>query len=336
MCSQGEVFPCEHTLEGDLQMAYVAKRILITIPVLFIVSVMVFSLIHLIPGDPAQVILGQDATPVALAALRHQLGLDQPIIVQYLHWLRQILSGNLGTSLVDGESVNRVIAQRLPVTAELAIGTFIVAILIAFPLGILAAVYRGRFADGVSMFASSVGLSIPPFWLGIMLLLAFTVKIHLFPSSGYVPLQQNIGQNLSVMALPIVATGVRESAVLIRMLRSSLLDVLNQDFVRTARAKGLRGWAVIVKHALKNAMIPVLTTSGLQIAGLLGGLVITESIFTLPGFGTLLVQSIFSRDYTMVQSSALVIAVVVIAVNLGVDLMYGLFDPRIRLEREAA
>jgi len=317
-------------------MAYVAKRILITIPVLFLVSLMVFSLIHLIPGDPAQVILGQDATPVALQALRHQLGLDQPIVFQYLQWLQHVVTGNLGKSLVDGESVSHIIGQRLPVTAELAFGTFIVSLCIAFPLGIMAAIYRGRFADGVALFASSIGLSIPPFWLGIMLLLAFTVKIHLLPSSGYVPITQNIGQNLSSMALPIIATGVRESAVLVRMLRSSLLDVLNQDFVRTARAKGLRGYAVIVKHALKNAMIPVLTTSGLQIAGLLGGLVITETIFSLPGFGNLLVQSIFSRDYTTVQSAALVVAVTVIAVNLVVDLLYSVFDPRIRLQREAA
>lgn len=317
-------------------MAYVIKRLLITLPVLFLVSILVFSLIHLIPGDPAQVILGQDATPATLHALRVQLGLNEPLVVQYVHWIGNVLQGNFGNSLLDGTPVMKLILQRLPVTLELAIGTFIVSLLIAFPLGILAAVYRGKVGDAVALFSSSIGLSVPPFWLGIILLLAFTVKMHWFPSSGYVPMWQNLGQNLLSMALPIIATGVREAAVLMRMLRSSLLDVLHQDYIRTARAKGLIGWAVIVRHALKNALIPVITTGGLQLAGLLGGLVITESVFSLPGFGNLLVQSILSRDYTTVQGSALVFALMVIVVNVLVDLVYGLADPRIHLGKESA
>jgi len=316
-------------------MAYVLKRLITMVPVLFFLSVLVFGLLHLIPGDPAQVILGQDATPASLLALRHQLGLDQPILFQYWTWLVHTLQGNLGTSLQDGESVTTLIGQRLPVTLELAIGTMVLAVLIAFPLGILAAVYRGKFADSVAMFSSSIGLAVPPFWLGILLLLLLTVRIHLFPSSGYVPIWQNPMQNLSAMALPIAATAVREAAVLTRMLRSSLLDVLGQDFVRTARAKGLAGWGVIVRHALKNALIPVLTTGGLQVAGLLGGLVITETIFSLPGFGSLLVQSVLSRDYTTVQGAALVAALAVVIVNLLVDLTYGLIDPRMRTGRES-
>ena len=312
-------------------MAYVAKRILTMIPVLIFLSIMVFSLIHLIPGDPAEIILGQDATPQALAALRAQMGLNRPLPMQYFHWLGNLLHGNLGYSLLDHTPVSTLIMQRLPVTVELAIGTVIVAFLIAFPLGILAAVKRDKWEDFTALFASTVGLSVPPFWIGILFLLFFTVKIHLFPSSGYVPIWKNFDQNMSVMILPMVATGIREAAVLLRMLRSTLLDVIDQDFVRTARAKGLRGFGVIMRHALKNALIPVITTGGLQIAGLLGGLVITEQIFSLPGFGTLLIQSVFSRDYTTVQACALIAALLVVIVNLLVDLVYGLVDPRIRV-----
>lgn len=310
-------------------MAYVAKRFLITLPVLFLVSVMVFSLIHLIPGDPAQVILGQDATPSALHAMRIRLGLNRPLVIQYLDWLGNVLRGNLGRSLTDGVPVSQLILESLPVTVELALGTFLVSLLVAFPLGILAAVYRGRTADAAALFTSTFGLSVPPFWLGMMLLFAFTVRLHWFPSSGYVPFWVNPGQNLQAMALPILATGVREAAVLMRMLRTSMLEVLRQDFTRTARAKGLRGWGIIVRHALKNALIPVVTMGGLQLAELLGGLVITETVFSLPGFGNLLVQSIFSRDYTTIQGAALVAALLVIFVNLAVDLVYGLVDPRI-------
>jgi peptide/nickel transport system permease protein len=317
-------------------VAYIIKRLVIMIPVLFILSLLVFSLIHLIPGDPAQVILGQDTSPSALAALRHQLGLDQPMAMQYIHWLGRALHGNLGLSLTNGEAVTTLIAQRFPVTIELAVGTIVFALIIAFPLGILAAVYRGKWADAASLFSSSIGLAVPPFWLGIVLLIVFTVRVQWFPSSGYVPIWQNPEQNLRVMLLPMIATGFREAAVLMRMLRSSLLDVLDADFIRTARAKGLRGTAIVVHHALKNALVPVITTGGLQIAGLLGGLVITEQIFTLPGIGSLLVQSVFSRDYTTVQGTALVVALVVVVVNLAVDLVYGLVDPRIRLEKGEA
>lgn len=312
-------------------MAYVMKRIVTMIPVLFFLSILVFSLIHLIPGDPTETILGQDATPVAREALRAQMGLNQSLPLQYLHWVGRLFHGNLGNSLLDHESVSTLIAQRLPVTVELAIGTVIVAFIIAFPLAILAVVYRGKWADYTALFASTVGLAVPSFWIGILFLLFFTVKIHLFSSSGYVPIWQNFGQNMSCMILPMVATGIREAAVLLRMIRSSLLEVVDQDYIRTARAKGLREKAVIVRHALSNALIPVVTTGGLQIAGLLGGLVITEQIFTLPGFGSLLVQSVFSRDYTTVQGAAMVAALLVVVVNLAVDLVYGIVDPRIRV-----
>lgn len=313
-------------------MAYVVKRLITMIPVLIFLSIMVFSLIHLIPGDPAQLVLGQDATPQSLAALRAQMGLNHSIPVQYFTWMGRLFHGNLGTSLQDNESVAHLIGQALPVTVELAIGTVIVALLIAFPLGVLAAVYRGKWQDFTALFVSTIGLAVPPFWIGILFLVWFTVKAHLFPSSGYVPPFHNFTQNIRVMTLPMVATGIREAAVLLRMLRSTLLDVLDHDFVRTARAKGLQGWRVIVKHALRNALIPVVTTGGLQIAGLLGGLVITEQIFSLPGFGSLLVNAVYSRDYPTVQATALIAALLVVVVNLAVDLVYGMIDPRIRVQ----
>ncbi len=311
-------------------MAYAAKRLVTMIPVLIFLSIIVFSLIHLIPGNPAQVILGQDASPSSIRALEMQLGLNLPLPEQYLSWLGGILHGNLGRSLLDNQPVSQLILQSLPVTAELAVGTIIVAIAIAFPLGILAAVYRDRWADAVTLFVSTIGISVPPFWLGMIFLIEFTVRVHWFPSSGYEPLWSHPLRNLSVMTLPILATGFREAGVLLRMLRASLLDVLDQDFIRTARAKGISGWKVIFHHATKNALIPVITTGGLQIAGLLGGIVITETIFSLPGFGSLLVESVFSRDYTTIQGTALVAALAVVVVNLLVDITYGLVDPRMR------
>jgi len=316
-------------------LTFITRRILLTIPVLFLISVIVFSLLHLIPGDPARVILGQDATPAALQALRVQLGLTRPLWLQYVLWIGGVFHGNLGNSLQTGLPVAMLIGQALPVTVELAIGTIIVSGLIAIPLGIYAAVHKGRMADLITVFGASIGLSIPPFWLGIMLLLLFTVHFHLFPSSGYVPFFQNPIQNLQSMFLPVVATAVREAAVLLRMMRASLVEVLGADFIRTARAKGIIWRVVVVRHAVRNALVPVLTQSGLQIAGLLGGLVITETIFSLPGFGSLLVNSIFSRDYTIIQGSALVAALLVVGVNLVTDLCYGLIDPRIRMGKGA-
>jgi peptide/nickel transport system permease protein len=316
-------------------LTFITRRILLTIPVLFLISVIVFSLLHLIPGDPARVILGQDATPAALQALRVQLGLTRPLWLQYVLWIGGVFHGNLGNSLQTGLPVAMLIGQALPVTVELAIGTIIVSGLIAIPLGIYAAVHKGRLADLITVFGASIGLSIPPFWLGIMLLLLFTVHFHLFPSSGYVPFFQNPIQNLQSMFLPVVATAVREAAVLLRMMRASLVEVLGADFIRTARAKGIFWRVVVVRHAVRNALVPVLTQSGLQVAGLLGGLVITETIFSLPGFGSLLVNSIFSRDYTIIQGSALVAALLVVGVNLVTDLCYGLIDPRIRMGKGA-
>lgn len=311
-------------------MKFLVKRLILTIPILLLVSIMVFSLIHLIPGDPARVILGQEATPEAYESLRHELGLDQPLIVQYFSWLGNVLQGNLGMSITDHVPVVELISQRLPATVELTILTFLVAMLIAFPAGILAAVRRDTWVDYTSTFAALGGMSIPNFWLAIMAIIFFSVNHNWLPSSGYTPFSENPWLNLQAMILPAFATGIRESAVLMRMLRSSLLEAVNMDFVRTAKAKGLSEVRTVLGHALRNAMIPVVTTSGLMVAGLLGGLVITESIFSIPGFGRLIVESVFKRDYVTVQGAVLVSAVLVVIVNLVVDLLYAAIDPRIK------
>jgi peptide/nickel transport system permease protein len=316
-------------------MMFVVRRLLLTIPILLLVSIMTFSLIHLIPGDPARVILGQEATPEAYQALRAELGLDKPILVQYFSWLGKVLQGDLGVSITDRVPVSELIMQRLPATVELTIGTFLVALLIAFPAGILAAVRRGTWIDYTSTFAALGGMSIPSFWLAMMLIIYFAVENQWLPSSGYVPFSENPAQNIMAMILPCLATGLRESAVLMRMLRSSLLEVVNMDFIRTAKAKGLNEVRTVLGHALRNALIPVVTTSGLMIAGLLGGLVITESIFSIPGFGRLIVESVFKRDYVTVQGAILVSAILVVVVNLVVDLLYAVIDPRIKAGKGA-
>ncbi|TGE38577.1 ABC transporter permease [Desulfosporosinus fructosivorans] len=316
-------------------MKYLLRRLLLAIPVILLVTIMVFSLMHLIPGDPATVILGQEATPEAVVAMRAQLGLDKPIIIQYLTWLGGVLHGDLGRSLVDHTPVSKLILQRLPATLELTLGTFLIALLIAIPAGILSAARRGTWIDYLSSGFALGGMSVPHFWLGMMFIVLFAVKLGWLPASGYVPFTQNPAENMAAMIMPMVATGLREAAVLMRMVRSSLLEVLDADYVRTAYSKGLKEKTVILDHALKNALVPVLTSSGLMIAGLLGGLVITESIFSIPGYGKLIVDSIFTRDFVTVQGAILVSALMVVLINLIVDLLYTVIDPRIKIGKGA-
>jgi peptide/nickel transport system permease protein len=310
---------------------FVMRRLVLSIPILLLVSIMVFGLIHLIPGDPARVILGQEATPEAIAGRRHELGLDRPLVIQYLAWLGNVLRGDLGRSLADRTPVLEQIKLRLPVTLELTIGTFIVALLIALPAGILSATRRGSMVDYSSTLLALGGLSIPSFWLAIMFILLFAVRLHWLPASGYVPFTQDPRANLAAMIMPMVATGIRESAALTRMLRSGMLEVLSADYVRTARSKGLGEWLVVIRHALRNALVPIVTSAGLLLAGLLGGLVITETVFAIPGFGRLIVEAIYQRDFVTVQGAVLVSALLVVIINVLVDLLYALIDPRIRL-----
>ncbi|SRR5450830_81613 len=310
-------------------LAPLLKRLLLVIPTLLLVSMVIFSLLAILPGDPVSAILGQEATPEAALALRAQLGLDDPIYVQYGHWLMGVLHGDLGRSFIDRTPVLDSLMQRLPVTIELALGSFVVAILIAVPAGIMAA---ARPRGAVSYFSTLValfGMSVPHFWLGMMFIVLFAVKLGWLPASGYVPFTEDWHGNLLAMIMPMVATGLRESAILMRMVRSSLLEVLNEDYIRTAFSKGLKDWQVVLGHALRNALIPVVTASGLMVSGLLGGLVITESIFGIPGMGKMIVDAIFQRDYVMVQGGVLAAALMVVLVNLVVDVLYVIIDPRI-------
>jgi peptide/nickel transport system permease protein len=315
-------------------VAFLIRRLLLTLPILFIVSVVCFSLINLIPGDPATVILGPEASDQAREQMREQLGLNKPIVVQYVDWLGGVLHGNLGKSLVDGTPVSQLILQRLPVTLELALGTFLVSLTIAVVAGILSASKRGTWVDYVSTGFALGGISIPHFWLGMMFIIIFAVYLGWLPASGYVPFFEDPAANIAVMILPILATGLRESAELMRMLRSSLLEELGSDYVRTAFSKGLSRRVVVIRHAVRNALIPFVTASGLQIAALLGGLVVTEQVFQLPGVGRLIVESILERDYTVVQGAVLTVTVIVILINVLVDLLYAVIDPRIALSEE--
>jgi peptide/nickel transport system permease protein len=310
-------------------VAFLVRRLLLTLPILFIVSVICFSMINLIPGDPATVILGPEASQQAKEQMRERLGLNEPIPVQYLDWLGGVLRGDLGESLVDNTPVSTLILQRLPVTIELALGTFAVSLTIGVIAGILSASRRGTWVDYLSTGIALGGISIPSFWLGMMLIIIFAVYFGVLPASGYVPFFQNPVANITAMILPVFATGMRESAELTRMLRSSLLEELGSDYVRTAFSKGLSKRVVVIRHAVRNALIPFVTASGLQIAALLGGLVVTETVFQLPGLGRLVVESIETRDFTTVQGAVLTITMVVVVVNVLVDVLYTIIDPRI-------
>ena len=310
-------------------MAFLVRRLLLTIPILFIVSVICFSMINLIPGDPATVILGPEASEHAKEEMRNRLNLNEPIPVQYVDWLWGVLHGDLGESLIDDTPVSKLILERLPVTIELAVGAFAVSFTIAVVVGILSASRRGTWVDYLSTGAALGGISIPSFWLGMMLIIIFAVNLGILPASGYEPFFQNPIANITAMILPIIATGLRESGELTRMLRSSLLEQLGSDYVRTAFSKGLSRRVVLIRHAARNALIPFVTASGLQIAGLLGGLVVTETVFQLPGLGRLVVDSIENRDFTTVQGAVLTITLIVVMVNVFIDVLYTIIDPRI-------
>ncbi|WP_343725287.1 ABC transporter permease [Herbaspirillum huttiense] len=312
-----------------IKLPKLARRLLLSVPTLLLVSMVVFSLLAVLPGDPVAAILGMEATPEAAAALRLKLGLDDPLLVQYGRWLWAVLHGDLGRSFIDNTPVADALWQRLPVTIELAIGSFLVAVVIAVPAGILSAARPRGWANAIGTLIALFGMSVPHFWLGMLFIILFAVKLGWLPASGFVPLSVDWHANLIAMIMPMVVTGLRESAILMRMVRSSLLEVLNEDYIRTAFSKGLRDWQVVLGHALRNAMIPVVTASGLMVSGMLGGLVITESIFGIPGMGKMIVDAIFQRDYVTVQAGVLAATVMVVIVNLCVDLLYSVIDPRI-------
>jgi peptide/nickel transport system permease protein len=315
---------------------YIGRRVLLTIPVLLLVSVIVFTLIALIPGDPALVFIGGEAGQDAVEALRRQMGLDRPLAVRYAIWLRHVLRGDLGKSVRDGRPVLEVLLLKLPVTIELAVVAMAVSWAIAIPAGVLAAWKRRSAIDYAATTVALAGISIPNFWLGIMLIYLLAVNLRWLPPSGYIePWVDPIG-NIRMMVMPATVLGTALAALVMRLLRSSMLEVLGTEFVRTAHAKGLSERIVLLRHALKNALIPVVTVMGLQLGGLLGGAVITETIFAVPGIGRLAIESILTRDYPMVQGVVLFSAIAIVCVNLSVDVLYSFIDPRIRLVEERA
>jgi len=304
---------------------YIVRRLLQMIPITLGILTLVFSLIHLIPGDPAIQIAGEGARPEDIAAVRKALGLDQPLWSQYIHYLGRVAHGDLGKSFRTNESVAKEIAARYPATIQLAIGAMIVALLVAFPLGMISAIYRNSWIDNVARFFALIGVSMPSFWFGPLLIIAFAINHTWFPVSGR-------EEGLKSIVLPSVTMGLALAAILTRMIRVSVAEELGQLYVTTAIAKGSSRVKAIFRHALKNAMIPVITVLALQFGSLLTGAIITEQIFSWPGLGRLLIQSINTRDYPQVQASILVIALTYIIVNFISDLMYGVVDPRVKLE----
>ena len=304
-------------------LRYLVGRVLLTIPVLLGVATLVFALIHLVPGDPAQSMLGEGAAPQDVVELRSRLGLDQPLLTQYLSFLRGAVSGNLGQSFRTGQPVTAMIVERMPATAELAFAAIVVAILLALPLGIVAAVWKGTAIDYGAMTFALAGISVPNFWLGPLMAIVFSVELGWLPVSGR--------GGLASLVLPAVSLGLALAAMLSRMTRASLLDELSELYVRAARARGASRAAAIVRHALGNSLVPLVTIIALQFGAVLTGSVITETIFAWPGIGRLLIQSIGFRDYPMVQGCILLIAVTYVTVNLVTDLLYGALDPRIRV-----
>ena len=299
-------------------------------PVLFGISVLVFGLVHLIPGDVAQILLGTQATDQQIETLRRSFGLDRPLPVQYLDWVSHVLQGDFGVSLRTSRPVLPDLVSRFGVTLQLTVVSMVIALAVAIPLGVASAANRGRISDALSRVLALLGLSIPNFWLGTMLILFVSLILHWLPPVGFVSLLDNPWLGLQTLILPSLSLGTAVAAFIMRMVRSSLLEVLRQDYIRTANAKGLRDNVVLYRHALKNAFIPVLTVIGVQIGYLLGGAVIIESIFSLPGMGRFLLDSINNRDYSIVQGGVLLIALIFSLVNLSVDLVYGWLDPRIR------
>lgn len=309
---------------------YIIRRILATIPVMLLVATAVFLLLKLTPGDPAGILLGPEATEERRLALREELGLNEPVLIQYVNWLWDAVRGDLGTSLFLDEPVTSALMSRAEPTIVLTIGAVLVAVVVGIPLGVFSAVKRGSWFDVGSMGVAIIGISMPTFWLGLNLILIFAVKWRVLPIAGYQPLGEGLGGAIKYMILPAVTLGLAQAAFLARMTRSMMLDVLHADYIRTARSKGLGEFTVTMLHAFRNAMMPIATIVGLTIAGLLGGAVITEQIFNIPGVGRLLIQAVVRRDVPLVQGTVLVIALIYVLVNLAVDIFAGAADPRIR------
>ena len=313
---------------------YILRRLVMLVPVLIVVGVVVFGLVHLTPGDPAAVILGDRATPEDIARLREQLGLNDPLPVQFVRWFSNVLRLDFGESIFLGEPVTQALLDRVQPTVLLTVYALSIQVIIGIPAGILAAVRHNSPLDRVLTVMAISGSAVPTFFLGILLILIFAVRLRWLPSGGYVPFVEDPVAHIKAMLLPAFALGFSAAGLLARLVRSSMLDVLREDYVRTAFAKGLPEQLVIVRHALRNALIPALTVIGISIGALLGGAVVTETVFTIPGMGRLVVQSIARRDYPVIQGAIIAIAMTYVLVNLIVDVLYVYIDPRVRLGGE--
>ncbi len=309
---------------------FVMKRLAAALPVMAVVAGVVFAILRLTPGDPAAILAGDSATPQQLEAIRQSLGLDQPLHRQFPQWVGQLLRGDLGTSLLSGTPVAEMVAQRMGPSIALCISTIVLAIVVAVPLGVLAAWRQGRLLDRAVMAASVLGFSVPVFVTGYVLILVLSLGLGWFPVQGYKPPAEGLWPFLRSITLPTLALSSVYIALIARITRTSVIEVMNEDFIRTARAKGLGERGVLLGHALRNAAVPIVTIIGVGIAMLIGGVVVTESVFNLPGLGRLVVEAVLARDYPVIQALILLFALVYVLVNLVVDLLYTVFDPRIR------
>ena len=309
---------------------YAARRLLLAIPLLFGMSLLVFGLMRLVPGDPAVVVLGYKATPEGVKALREAFHLDEPLPQQYLRWLAGVVRGDFGLDFRQNEPIGRMILDRLPVTIELTLLASACAALIGIPLGLLGGGRRGGVADRTALAIGLVGVSIPDFWLGIMLILGLSLWAGLLPSAGFVPVTESLVDNLLYLTLPALTLAISRAAVLGRLTRAAVMEIVPRPFVQYARAKGLAERAILVRHVLPNAAIPIVTVLGLQVGYMLGGAIVVEMIFTLPGVGRMTLDAVLERNYPVVQSTVLVIGAMFMLVNLVTDILYGVIDPRVR------
>jgi peptide/nickel transport system permease protein len=309
---------------------YILRRLLATIPVMAVVAIVVFLLLHLTPGDPAAIIAGDYARPEDIARIRANLGLDQPLHIQFFSWVGNVLRGDLGTSIFSNLPVTKLIGQRLEPTVALSISTIIFAIIVAIPIGVIAAWRAGSWLDRCVMGFAVLGFSVPVFVVGYVLMYIFSLKLGWFPVQGYKPISEGFGPFLRSIALPTLALGIVYIALIARITRASVLEVLTEDYIRTAKAKGLGNTGLLLQHALRNSAVPIVTIIGIGIALLIGGVVVTESVFNIPGLGRLTIDAVLRRDYPIIQGVILVFSGVYVFVNLLIDILYTLLDPRIR------
>ena len=312
-----------------MNVSYILQRLLMAVVVILGVTFVVFLIVHIVPGDPARVILGAYASDEAVAAIRERLGLNAPFLSQYFLWLGNALQGNLGSSLITSQPVAPQLLLRLGPTLELSIASLLVGVGIAFPVGILSAVRPGSKLDLIASFLSQIGVSVPSFWMGILLILFFSLNLGWLPPSGYTNFSEDAGSWLSHLILPAITSGIVSASILTRFIRSSMLNVLHMNYIQTARAKGLTENTVTIRHGLRNAMISIVTIIGLQVTALMSGVVIVEVVFAWPGLGRLALDAVLDRDYPMLQGAVLIVAIVVTMVNLAIDLLYFFLDPRI-------